>query len=64
MCFGTILQAHVSKVVYGAKNTRDGALGSVMAMQEAPWKRHVEIKSGVLAKECGKLLTAFFEKRR
>jgi tRNA(Ile)-lysidine synthase len=64
MCFGTILQAHVSKVVYGAKNTRDGALGSVMDMQDASWKRRVEIKSGVLAKECGKLLTAFFEKKR
>jgi tRNA(Ile)-lysidine synthase len=64
MCFGTILQAHVSKVVYGARNARDGALGSVMDMQDAPWKRRVEIKSGVLAKECGKLLTAFFERKR
>jgi tRNA(Arg) A34 adenosine deaminase TadA len=64
MCFGTILQAHVSKVAYGARNARDGALGSVMDMQDAPWKRHVEIKSGVLAKECGKLLTSFFDKKR
>jgi tRNA(Ile)-lysidine synthase len=64
MCFGTILQAHVSKVVYGAKNTKDGALGSVLDMQDAPWKRRVEIKQGVLAKECGKLLKAFFEKKR
>ncbi len=64
MCFGTILQAHVSKVVYGARNVRDGALGSVMDMQDAPWKRRVDITSGVLAKECGKLLTKFFEKKR
>ena len=64
MCFGTILQAHVSKVVYSARNARDGALGSVMDMQDAPWKRKVEIKSGVLAKECGKLLTGFFAKKR
>jgi tRNA(Ile)-lysidine synthase len=64
MCFGTILQAHVSKVVYGARNARDGALGSVMDMQDAPWKRKVEIKSGVLAKECGKLLNSFFKKKR
>jgi tRNA(Ile)-lysidine synthase len=64
MCFGTILQAHVSKIVYGAKNARDGALGSVMDMQDAPWKRKVDIKSGVLAKECAKLLTKFFEKKR
>lgn len=64
MCFGTILQAHVSNVVYGARNARDGALGSVMDMQAAPWKRRVEVKGGVLAKECGKLLTGFFEKKR
>jgi tRNA(Ile)-lysidine synthase len=64
MCFGTILQAHVSKVVYGAKNTKDGALGSVLDMQDAPWKRTVEVKGGVLAKECAKLLTDFFAKKR
>ena len=34
MCFGAILQAHVRRVVYGAANTRDGALGSVMTMQD------------------------------
>jgi tRNA(Ile)-lysidine synthase len=64
MCFGTILQAHVSKVVYGARNPRDGALGSVLDMRDAPWKRKVDIKSGVLAKECAKLLTKFFENKR
>jgi tRNA(Ile)-lysidine synthase len=64
MCFGTILQAHVSKVVYGARNSRDGALGSVLDMQDAPWKRNVEVKGGVLAKECAKLLTKFFREKR
>jgi tRNA(Ile)-lysidine synthase len=64
MCFGTMLQAHVSKVVYGARNARDGALGSVMDMQDAPWKRRVEVKRGVLAKECSKLLSTFFESKR
>jgi tRNA(Ile)-lysidine synthase len=64
MCFGTILQAHVSKIVFGARNARDGALGSVLDMQDAPWKRKVEVKGGVLAKECAKLLTKFFENKR
>jgi tRNA(Ile)-lysidine synthase len=64
MCFGTILQAHVSKVVYGARNARDGALGSVLDMHDAPWKRQVEVTGGVLAKECAKLLTKFFENKR
>ena len=64
MCFGAMLQAHLSRVVYGASNTRDGALGTVMTMQEAPWKRRVEIKSGVLGKACAKQLSSFFAKKR
>jgi tRNA(Ile)-lysidine synthase len=64
MCFGAMLQAHLSRVVYGAKNTRDGALGTVMDMQDAPWKRHVEIKAGVLGKACSKHLKLFFDTKR
>jgi tRNA(Arg) A34 adenosine deaminase TadA len=64
MCFGAILQAHVSKVVYGATNTRDGALGTVLDMQNAPWKRKVETKGKVLEKECSKVLSDFFKLKR
>jgi tRNA(Ile)-lysidine synthase len=64
MCFGAILQARIPKVVYGAKNIRDGALGSVIDMQDAPWKRSVEIRSGVLEKECRHLLSKFFRDQR
>lgn len=64
MCFGAMVQAHVSRVIYGAKNTRDGALGSVIAMQDAPWKHSIEIRGGVLEKSCSQLLSEFFSHRR
>lgn len=64
MCFGAMLQAHLPKVVYGADNLREGALGGVASLQRLAWKRRLEVRGGVLAKECGALLSAFFEKRR
>lgn len=64
MCFGATLQAHVGRVVYGAVNRRDGALGGVTDLTLAPWKRTVEVRGGVRAREASKLLTEFFATRR
>lgn len=64
MCFGALLQAHVAKVVYGARNFRDGACGSVITMQEATWKRKVQVSGGVLEKACSDILSHFFDQRR
>ncbi len=64
MCFGTSLQAHLAKIVYGAKNIKEGALSSVVELNNFDWKRKIEIKSGVLAKESTKLLQDFFKDKR
>jgi tRNA(Ile)-lysidine synthase len=64
MCFGAMLQAHLPRLVYGAANAREGALGSVTDLRRAPWKREVEVRSGVLAAEAAALLREFFVKRR
>lgn len=64
MCFGAMLQAHLPKVVYGADNLREGALGGVASLQRFAWKRRIDVRGGVLAKACGELLSTFFEKRR
>ena len=64
MCFGAALQAHLPRLVYGAPNHREGALGSVMDLRAAPWKRKVEVRSGVLAGEGSELLRGFFRTRR
>ena len=64
MCFGAALQAHLPRLVYGAPNNREGALGSVADLREAPWKRSLEVRGGVLGLEAGRLLSVFFKSRR
>ena len=64
MCYGAALQAHLGRVVYGARNHRDGALGGVCDLWGQGWKRRPEVRGGVLAKACGERLTHFFATRR
>ena len=64
MCLGAALQAHVARVVYGASNLRDGALGGVTDITVAPWKRVLEVRGGLRAAEASELLTTFFRERR
>lgn len=64
MCLGAVLQAHVGRVVYGAANRRDGALGGVTDLTAAPWKRTLDVRGGVRAQESSALLAEFFGARR
>ena len=65
MCVGAIAQARVARVVFGAYDAKAGALGSVEDLSSSRALNHrFEVNGGVLADECGELLTAFFETRR
>lgn len=64
MCLGAVLHTQLARVVYGAENLREGALGSVIDMRAGRFKRLPEVEGGVLAKESGALLARFFEERR
>ena len=65
MCVGAIAQARVSRVVFGAYDTKAGALGSVEDLSMSSALNHrFEVNGGVLVNECGDLLKTFFEKRR
>ena len=64
MCFGAVLQTRVARVVYGADNRREGALGSVMDLRVGRWKRRPVVERGVLAEQSGRLLRDFFAERR
>jgi len=64
MCFGAALSAHVERVVYGAPNLREGALGGVADLVGEGWKRRLEVRGGVRARESAALLAAFFAGRR
>jgi len=64
MCFGAALTAHVARVVYGAPNLREGALGGVADLGGERWKRRIEVRGGVRARESAALLASFFAERR
>jgi tRNA(adenine34) deaminase len=65
MCAGAIIQARVAKVVYGATDPKTGAAGSVFnILQHEQLNHRVTITKGVLATECGQLLSDFFRKKR
>ena len=65
MCAGAIMHARISRVVYGARDAKTGVHGSVLDLfSEARLNHHAQVEGGVLAKECGRLLSDFFAVRR
>ncbi|HEV7772749.1 MAG TPA: tRNA adenosine(34) deaminase TadA [Conexibacter sp.] len=65
MCAGAIVLARVPRVVFGAWDPKAGAAGSVLDILAQPQLNHrPEVSGGLLAEECGALLTSFFASRR
>ncbi len=65
MCVGAMFHARVARVVFGAHDPKTGAAGSVFNMfAETRLNHHARIHGGVLAEECGKVLSDFFAARR
>jgi tRNA(adenine34) deaminase len=65
MCAGAIVLARVPRVVYGAGDPKAGAAGSVLdVLGEQRLNHRPEVAGGLLAEECGALLSEFFASRR
>ncbi len=65
MCAGAILQARIPRVVYGAPDPKAGAVHSLFQMLGDPRLNHrAETVPGVLAPQCGAILTRFFQEQR
>jgi tRNA(adenine34) deaminase len=65
MCAGAIVLARVPRVVYGAPDPKAGACGSVLDVLGEPRLNHrPEVAGGLLAQDCGELLSEFFATRR
>ncbi len=65
MCAGALVLARIDRLVFGAADPKAGFAGSLGDLVRDPRLNHrVEVRSGVLAEECGRLLREFFRKRR
>ena len=65
MCAGAMVHARIRRLVYGADDSKAGAVKSVMQVLNHPALNHrMEITAGVLAEECSAILQGFFRDRR
>lgn len=65
MCAGAMQHARIKRLIYGAADPKTGACGSVVDLFGEPkLNHHTTVRGGVLARECGELLSTFFSERR
>jgi len=64
MCAGAIVNARIPRVVYGAKDSKCGACGSVCDLFSMEFNHHPTVQAGVLEQESSALLTEFFKDLR
>jgi tRNA(adenine34) deaminase len=65
MCAGAVVLSRMKRVVFGAWDEKAGMAGSVEDLLRHPRLNHrPEVRGGVLAPECGALISEFFEKQR
>lgn len=65
MCAGAIVQARITRLIYGCDDPKGGAVRSCLAVLDHPALNHrVEVTAGVLAEEAAAALHAFFAARR
>ena len=65
MCAGTLVHARIKHLIYGTADLKTGAVESIDQILTKPHQNHqVNVRSGVLAAECGQLLSDFFSVKR
>ena len=65
MCVGALMHARISLLVFGAREPKAGVVVSQKQLLEESFYNHrLNYLEGIMAEECGALLTDFFEKKR
>ena len=65
MCAGAILQARLAKLIYGAKNPKAGAVGSLInLLNDQRFNHVVDVEHGVMEDECATIMKQFFASLR
>ena len=64
MCMGAIINSRLGKVVYGAKDAKAGACGSVIDLRSYPLNHKPQVESGFMSEESLSILSDFFKQKR
>ena len=64
MCTSLIYQTRIKRVVYGTKEAKFGALGSVINLNDYNFNHKVDLTTGIKESECSKILKDFFKRLR
>ena len=64
MCMGAIINSRIKRVVFGAKDAKAGACGSIVNLASYPFNHKPVVDNGVLTDDCAKILSDFFVKKR
>jgi len=65
MCYSAIINSRISRIIYGAHDTKTGACGTCINLSQSKCFNHKpEIIGGVLESECSEILRNFFRQRR
>lgn len=64
MCAGAIINARIPRVVFGARDKRFGALGSLTDLAALPFNHQPSVTGGVLENEAAAILTSYFRRKR
>ena len=64
MCAGALLNARVARVVYGTREPKWGAFGSLLSADRLALNHKIEVVEGICEEECAELMRGFFRSRR
>tara|TARA_B110000003_G_scaffold225988_1_gene226878 strand:- start:4415 stop:4864 length:450 start_codon:yes stop_codon:yes gene_type:complete len=65
MCVGALMHARIERIVYGAKNTKNGFCGSILDItNDKQFNHRVIVDGGILEDQCQEILKSFFRLRR
>lgn len=64
MCAGAIINARINKVIYGAKDSKMGAVSSIISMFDLDFNHRPKVIFGVMENECSEILSDFFKSLR
>lgn len=64
MCMGAIINSRLGRVVFGAKDAKAGACGSVIDLRSYPLNHKPQVEHGFMKEECASVLSDFFKNKR